>query len=53
MSSFASIVTSCCISLQVETLKRTVDRTASDLEGTRVEVTQQKQEIVEKNKKFA
>src|SRR6218665_1525602 len=51
LSSVNSIITSLCIPLQVETLKRTVDRTASDLERTRVEVTQQKQDIVEKTKK--
>ena len=36
---------------QLEALRRTVDRTAIDLEGTRSYVTQLKKDIVEKTSK--
>ena len=40
-----------CFVSQLETLKRTVDRTAMDLETTRAEVTQMKKEVAEKQDK--
>ena len=51
--SISSVVTNLwSANVQLEVLKRTVDRTASDLESTRAEVTQMKKEIQDKTQKY-
>ena len=45
--------TNCAHNCQLEALRRTVDRTATDLEGTRSQVSQLKKEIVDKKLKLA